>query len=212
MGIEREPLSVRGGGRVNLGECGPGERGEREVAGHVLRDAGEVPRRQRVARGNGAACVEPGAAPDDAERPVCLRRALHRVAYRRDGLERRHGHVAVGRAAGAMCHSRHECTGITLPGFARRSGSNTSRSAHIVASESGEKMRSMYRTLSRPIPCSPVIVPPAATHTLMISCIASCTRATSSASAALYVMLGCRLPSPAWNTLQMFTRRSLPMR
>ena len=69
-----------------------------------------------------------------------------------------------------------------------------------------EKIMSMYGSLSRPTPCSPVIVPPAFTHAVMISRIATCTRAVSSASEASYAMFGCRLPSPAWNTLHTRSR------
>ena len=36
-------------------------------------------------------------------------------------------------AALEPCHSRQECTGTTLPGFERRSGSNTERRAHIAS-------------------------------------------------------------------------------
>src|SRR5438046_2510513 len=40
-------------------------------------------------------------------------------------------------------HSRHACTGTTLPGLTRSSGSNTRRRARIAARESGSKMSGM---------------------------------------------------------------------
>src|SRR6185437_11692795 len=153
-------------------------------------------RRDGLRRSHGATGIEPRPASDDPQRTCTLRRVADALAQSVHRIGCDAGHV-LARADGAMCHSRQACTGTTLPGFDRRSGSNTSRSAHIVASESGEKIRSMYPTLSSPTPCSPVIVPPAATHVCMISDIAACTRFVSSASAALYGMFGCRLPSPA---------------
>ena len=48
--------------------------------------------------------------------------------------------------------------------------------------DDGEKIISMYPSLSRPTPCSPVMVPPASTQTRMISRMARSTRADSSAS------------------------------
>src|SRR5207249_7091153 len=98
-------------------------------------------------------------------------------------------------------HSRHACTGTTFPGLTRSSGSNTRRTARMAASASPSKISGMYRSLSSPTPCSPVIVPPAAMHAAMISPLASSTRALRPGTRPSNEMLGCRLPSPAWNTL-----------
>src|SRR6185437_1902251 len=184
--IEREPLTVRRRRLANLVERGRGARREREIAGHVLRDAGELPCREHFGGDDRAPCVEPAAVPSDAEggpARTCIEYALANRFGRRDRGRR---HVPSGlRTAGVPCHSRQACTGTTLPGLDRRSGSNTSRTEHIVASESGEKISAMYGILSKPTPCSPEIVPPAAMQARMISPIASCTRAVSSASAPL---------------------------
>src|SRR5438045_1884985 len=40
-------------------------------------------------------------------------------------------------------HSRHACTGTTLPGFTRSFGSNTRRTACIAPNDSGSKMSGM---------------------------------------------------------------------
>src|SRR4029079_2669435 len=117
--------------------------------------------------------LDPRSSPGDSQRRAAFRRIEHVIAQFGDGIHGDRRHFAAALAAGAMCHSRHACIGMTFPGFDRRSGSNTSRNAHIVASESAEKIMSMYGSLSRPTPCSPVIVPPAFTHAAMISRIAA---------------------------------------
>ena len=49
-----------------------------------------------------------------------------------------------------MCHSRQRAPERPCPGFERRSGSNTSRSAHIVASESAREDQIHVRQLVEP--------------------------------------------------------------
>ena len=69
----------------------------------------------------------------------------------------------------------------------------------------------MKSRFSEPIPCSPVIMPPAATQTSRISEPAASTRASSSGSRRSKEMFGCRLPSPAWKTFERRRRWRSPI-
>jgi hypothetical protein len=58
----------------------------------------------------------------------------------------------------------------------------------------------MYRDLSTPTPCSPVIEPPASRHASRIWPDTSSAAASCPGTASSYSTSGCRFPSPAWNT------------
>src|SRR5205807_1058919 len=57
------------------------------------------------------------------------------------------------------------------------------------------------RLLPSPTPCSPVIEPPALTHSSRMLNARRSARPTWPSMRASYSTRGCRLPSPAWNTL-----------
>ena len=69
--------------------------------------------------------------------------------------------------------------------------------ARMAASVSLSNIKVMYRTLSLPTPCSPVIDPPASMHAFIMAADAASTRSTCSRSLASKLILGCRFPSPA---------------
>ena len=62
-------------------------------------------------------------------------------------------------------------------------------------------IRGMYFALSMPTPCSPVIEPPCSMHRSRIAPETSSARSASPGTASSKSTSGCRLPSPAWNTL-----------
>src|ERR1043165_8545273 len=96
----------------------------------------------------GSAVAEPSAGADDAE-PATRRGGV--ADRRRDLLDRGMGGHGERRHADCLTpyHSRHACVGMVLPGFARRTGSNTDRIAHMASSDASEKVDSMYASLSR---------------------------------------------------------------
>jgi len=74
--------------------------------------------------------------------------------------------------------------------------------AIIIASSSGENCTHIEFSFSTPTPCSPVIVPPISTLSSRISAPKASARRSWSGSLASKRISGCRLPSPAWKTLQ----------
>ena len=156
-------------------------RGRRPRAG-----SGRPPRRRgppgRTARQ--ARASDPGTdaglktAPPDLRRPAGARR---------------------GAGPGTSPHSRG--VGKILPGLHSPAGSNAQRSSCMVSRSSRVNIFVMYLDLSVPTPCSPVIEPPCSMHRSRMAPDTSSARASSPGVASLYRTSGCRLPSPAWNTL-----------
>src|SRR4030067_1084515 len=66
----------------------------------------------------------------------------------------------------------------------------------------------MTSRFSMPTPCSPVMVPPASTQRRRISAPAATTFSSWPGSASSKRMLGCRLPSPAGETLALLGREA----
>src|SRR4029077_2474803 len=117
-------------------------------------------------------------------------RLVPRTAFE-DGVRSEEGRNLLDEAHAAL-HSRQAWIGTTLPGFTRSWGSNTRRTARMAARDWPSKIAGMYRSLSTPTPCSPVMVPPAAMQAFMISALAAWTRSCSSGLVASKEMLGCR--------------------
>ena len=86
---------------------------------------------------------------------------------------------------------------MILPGLQRPSGSKAARTLNIAFMSASENTSGNNSRLSKPTPCSPVIVPPAATQTSINSRPASLTRRTWSTERESKQINGCRLPSPA---------------
>ena len=99
--------------------------------------------------------------------PSSIRSLLELYAAHRDAFPARHR----GRV----------WTGNTLPGSTGPSVLNTPRTvAHRLQCRGIEQTeRHVVALVRRPTPCSPVMLPPAPTHTSMISRLASCTRSAS---------------------------------
>jgi hypothetical protein len=70
----------------------------------------------------------------------------------------------------------------------------------MVSRSSGPNILGMYRDLSTPTPCSPVIDPPASRHASRIWPDTSSAAAFCPGTASSYSTSGCRFPSPAWKT------------
>src|SRR5438105_9236891 len=92
-------------------------------------------------------------------------------------------------------------SGKILPGFSRPSGSSTRFTRCMASRSSGPKIQGMNAFFSIPMPCSPESVPPSSTTARSISSPAFSTWSMTPASRMSKRMFGCRLPSPAWNTL-----------
>ncbi|MCY1374205.1 hypothetical protein D9M69_615320 [compost metagenome] len=90
---------------------------------------------------------------------------------------------------------------MTLPGFSSDLVSKARFTLNICSFSSGENCTHMLLSFSTPTPCSPVTVPPMATLVSRMSAPKSSQRCNWSASFASNRISGCRLPSPAWNTL-----------
>ncbi len=63
---------------------------------------------------------------------------------------------------------QRDSVGTALPGFSSPCGSNTARSRWNCASSASLNWLHIWSTFSMPTPCSPVMVPPAATHSSRI--------------------------------------------
>ena len=151
MRIECQPLSVRGRRAGDLGERRTGAYRNREVARFILDDSCVARRDNGRFASHRTIRIEPAPATDDSQRPPMRYGFADAIAHlgcrgrgdadARGGRQARSSRAA--RADGAMCHSRHECTGTTFPGFARRAGSNTSRKEHMARRDSLEKRASI---------------------------------------------------------------------
>ena len=130
------------GRRVDLGERRAGARGEREIAGHVLDDARQrrhvEQRSPRSRRRAGVRATSPRPAMRSGARRSCASRTT--AATLRDVVD---GRASRARSRRARSTRGTRATGTTLPGFARRSGSNASRRRHIASSDRREKSSSM---------------------------------------------------------------------
>ena len=72
--------------------------------------------------------------------------------------------------------------GKILLGLQRSSGSNTARTLSMTLRSSGVKINGISATFSTPMPCSPVRLPPRATHSRRISRPAATTLSVCSRS------------------------------
>ena len=70
----------------------------------------------------------------------------------------------------------------------------------MVSRSSALNILGMYRDLSTPTPCSPVIEPPCEMHRSRISPDTTLAAASAPGLASSNSTSGCRLPSPAWKT------------
>ncbi len=134
-GSSAQELPLGAGDARDLGERRACARGEREVARHVLDDAGERADVERRRAGYRPAGADPRASAYDAQR-----RATSRAPRRtRSAIS-----AVLMRAPPAPPSTRGtNAAAATFPGFARRAGSNTSRRRHCASSDAGEKMSDM---------------------------------------------------------------------
>src|SRR6185312_1893894 len=91
--------------------------------------------------------------------------------------------------------------GTALPGLRMPAGSNAAFTAWKAAISAGRNCTHICASFSTPTPCSPVIVPPTATHASRMRAPISSPRSRSPGLLASKKMHGWMLPSPAWNTL-----------
>src|SRR5262249_39937088 len=181
-----------------------GGRGVAHRGGDVVRGPGEHDRVGRAALDDERGAVGAGEDMCGAER------AAQRVEQRLQG--RRTGHaqkrwarprssIGCGREATGPASPQDFLVGKTLPGLQSPVGLNAAFSRCMKARSASEKMNGMKSDFSSPMPCSPEIEPPTSAQTFMISAPAATTRDSSPSLRGSYRMFGCRLPSPAWNTL-----------
>ena len=70
----------------------------------------------------------------------------------------------------------------------------------MVSRSSAPNILGMYRDLSTPTPCSPVIAPPWEMHRSRIAPLTRSAASPAPGCASSKSTSGCRLPSPAWKT------------
>src|SRR5262249_42253957 len=139
---------------------------------------------------------------------------LARFVRRVQGLRERIGRGRAHLGGDAQGHSQpaapprrannsrqRPAVGKPLPGLHRPSGSTASLMRCIWAMSAWLKISGIRSFFSMPMPCSPLSEPPAAAHVRMISAPASITRSSAPGTSESHMISGCRLPSPAWNTL-----------
>ena len=102
---------------------------------------------------------------------------------------------------GAAVQRRHVLAGIEQAARDRRrpSARGTASSSSLL------NCAHIWLIFSRPTPCSPVMLPPTATHSSRIRAPSASARSSSPGALASKRISGCMLPSPAWNTFA--TRR-----
>src|SRR5690606_33858116 len=88
--------------------------------------------------------------------------------------------------------------GSSLPGLSRLSGSKACFNARMARSVGASNAVVMYGRFSRPMPCSPLSVPPWRSAASKIASMAWATRRISSGSRSSQIRSGWKLPSPAW--------------
>src|SRR6185295_693912 len=119
-------------------------------------------------------------------------------------LGQKRGRSACGNLPPCTCirpySAQRASVGTALPGLSSPAGSKTCLTARNSSSSSGRNCTHIWLIFSTPTPCSPVIVPPTATHFSSTSAAKRSVRSSCPASLASNRISGCRLPSPAWNT------------
>src|SRR6185437_147386 len=205
--LEREHLALFGQQRFEFGQRRAGPRGEDQFFGMVVDDAAMIAERQRFALHLTAEEVL-GTATDDRQRGLPFDRVDHarpdvRARIVRHGQNR--SSSGNGNSPAWTCRPPYAAqrfsSGTALPGLSRPLGSNAALIAWNCVSSAEENWSHIWLIFSTPTPCSPVMVPPTSTHSLRISPPSFSTRSSSPGRLASYRIIGCRLPSPAWNTL-----------
>src|SRR5512139_899955 len=200
--LERQHLVLRREQRLDLGERGAGACGQHQLLRLVVDDAGEPAGAQHLA----FVCVAveglAAAALDDEWRVARVRGA--------DALDQGVDHQNLGSSGCGSwpprtCiapHSAQRCSsGTALPGLSRVAGSNAAFTSWKRVSSGVLNCAHIWLIFSSPTPCSPVMVPPTSTHSSRILPPKASACSSSPGWLASNRISGCRLPSPAWNTL-----------
>src|SRR5262249_21263049 len=199
--LERQALAFLPEGGFHFSGRRAAARGQHQLARLVVDDAGVATRVEQLAARFVAVEVLAAAAAQPQRRGARGRRADLVLQCR--GRQKR-ASSGCGSAPPWTCmrpySAQRASVGTALPGLSRARGSKARFTAWNSSSSSGRNCVHIWLIFSTPTPCSPVIVPPTATHFSSPSAANCSVRCSSSALLASKRMSGCRLPSPAWNT------------
>src|SRR6202034_951271 len=198
--------------RLDLGERGARLRGQHKLRRLVERDPGEPREVERRIPLRRPADAPLGAPADHLQRLAAGKRPADRLLDL-GGVARLEVfvHQNRGRSGNAtrpewtcICpSSAQRCSvGNTFPGLSRPLSSNAHLRRCCWSRSACENITGIRSRFSTPTPCSPVSTPPTSTQSRRISAPNSSARSSSPGLLASKMMSGCRLPSPAWNTLQ----------
>src|SRR5690606_844232 len=213
--LGRQVLALGGQKRIQVADERARPDGDDQLGGIVMHDAG-------VRTGVELLAFHPPAqeglavAAADAQAVALLQGALHLVeqAWRAVLLWNNAGHQKRSSSGWGNCpawicmepnSAQRFRVGIFLPGLSRVCGSKAAFRRWKNCSSSLLNWAHIWLIFSRPTPCSPVMVPPTSTQSSSILAPICSARSISPGVLASNRMSGCRLPSPAWNTLA--TRR-----
>src|SRR5438132_3862068 len=167
--LEGQHLALGGERALDLGEARACAHREHELLGLVRDDARVRRHVERIALARLAVEILAAAAAD-AQRLLARRMLAHAFAQPGDeGL----GHQNRGMSGRGTCpprtcvppHSAQRLSeGTALPGFKIESGSKARFTSWKAAISGARNCTHICRSFSIPTPCSPVMVPPAATH------------------------------------------------
>src|SRR5687767_4508928 len=198
--LERQALAVRLQCALKLGERRAAARRHDQLGRLVIDDAGVAARVEHLAARRVAVEIL-GAAAAQAQGAAERRSFANRLGEGFDQKRASSGCGSTPRCTRMRPYSAQRASvGMALPGLSRPSGSKARFTPWKSSSSPAPNCTHIWFTFSTPTPCSPVIVPPTATHFSSTSAAKSSVRCSSSALFASKRMSGCRLPSPAWNT------------
>src|SRR5947207_6946791 len=199
--LEGEALALFAKHLLHLGERRAATRGEHELARLVIGDAGIVTRIEHLAARR-VAEEALAAATAQLERRAALRREADAILQ--GGEAQKRGSSACASLPPCTCmrpySAQRASVGTALPGLSRLRASKARFTAWNRSSSAARNCVHIWLIFSTPTPCSPVIVPPTATHFSSTSAANFSVRSSSSGRLASKRMSGCRLPSPAWKT------------
>src|SRR5439155_19513229 len=183
------------------GELRAATRGEHELARLVVDDAGVGARVEQLAARLVAVEVLAAAAAE-TQRETPIGGVADPLAESLQAQNR--GSSGCGAAPRRTClrpySAQRASVGTALPGLSSPCGSKARFTAWNSSSSCAPNCVHIWLIFSTPTPCSPVIVPPTATHFSSTSAATCPVRPSSPALLASNRISGCRLPSPAWNT------------
>src|SRR6185437_1384689 len=208
-GIKTQALAFFRQHRGDLGQRRGRRGGDNQLGRLIFDDAGKTgdiqPRQIRHRLSDLAA----GAARHDLERRFRLARGAHELdglGFAGDLLHQKRGRWGWGNCAPwtwiCPCSTQAERVGNTLPGLNRPCASKAHFTRPCSASSSGVNMSVIRSRFSTPTPCSPESTPPTLTHRRRMSAPNASARSNSPGFMMSKMIRGCRLPSPAWKTLQ----------